>query len=358
MESIRINSITYGETIMAITRRANSKNYYSEFVIGGKKFIKSTKTTNRALASKIDLQYYNDAVEQSKLGGKRISLKDAMDQYKESIRGNEKRKTQIGYLIKWVNANMDTSLPMSKVDTAFLHQFVTKRFALGMKPGTVQHDVLMLSGTIKLMKNLGYEVCTVEMPKIKVKNGRDRILSPDEEIKLLQELLPKHKVQGNTPERIRSQQRLYVLTTMLLDTGCRWSEIAGVKWSNLDFENKTIHVWREKTSTAAVLAMSNRVHDLLQEMEQTCDWVFPNKTNDGPRVYNEGPFKRACERAGLEDFSFHSLRHTRITRLTQAGLSLSQIKAVSGHADLKSLQRYQHLTSNDVVDMVRDILNS
>ena len=42
-----------------------------------KKFIKSTKTKNKALASKIDLKYQEEAVEEMKLGGNRITFREA-----------------------------------------------------------------------------------------------------------------------------------------------------------------------------------------------------------------------------------------------------------------------------------------
>jgi hypothetical protein len=193
---------------MSLTKRANSKNFYSEFTISGKKFIKSTGTTNKALASKIDVKYYQDAIEHSKLSGQSITLKDAMHTYKESLRSNPNRQKAMAYLIGWIETNMNTKLTMDKVNTAFIHKFVDMRFAMGHKPGSVKHDMLIFSGTIKLMKKLGYDVCAVEMPTIKVKNGRDRILTKDEEVRLLKELLP-IKEMGAGPVKLGQQQDLH-----------------------------------------------------------------------------------------------------------------------------------------------------
>ena len=342
---------------MAITKRQNSKNWYSEFVIGSKRYIKSTGTTNKTLASKIDLQYYNEAVEHSKLGGQNISLKDAMEKYKDSFKGVTRRKLSIGYLIDWINNNMDTSLPMTKINTRFIHDLFDKRSELGMKPSTVKHNLIMLSGVIKLMKKLGYDVCTVEMPSITVKNEKIRVLSQDEEARLLEELLPVRK-QGCGPDKMRRQQELYTLAVMLLDTGCRWSEIAEIKWNQIDLNKKILNIWRPKTSTAAMLPMSDRVWELLICKEQITEWIFPNQTGDGPKGYNSQPFNKACIRAGITDFSFHSFRHSRITRCLISGMSIAQVQAVSGHSDLNSLQRYNHITSEDVLDQFRELLNN
>ncbi|WP_442498785.1 tyrosine-type recombinase/integrase [Methylobacter sp. sgz302048] len=340
-----------------ITKRPNSQYFYSEFVLNGKRFVKSTKTKNRTLAAKIDRQYYDEAVEQSKLGGKSISLKDALELFKQSKRDNEKYQREIGFVVDWINQNMNSSLPMSKIDNAFLHSFVEKRFARGLKPATVKKNLLILTGTIKLMRKLGYDICQVESPTIKVKNVKTRVLTKEEEERLLKELRPDENFRGG-PSHRKNRETLYVFTVVLIDTACRWCEIANLKWEQINFEKRTITVWRSKTSTAGVLPMSKRVYELLVNRGKTSEWVFPNKTGEAPRGYSSTAWKKACERAGIDGVTFHTTRHSQLTRLTQAGLSLAQIKAISGHADLQSLQRYQHLTTHDVMDKVRDILDS
>ena len=57
---------------MAITRRANSKYYYSEFVVGGKKYIKSTHMTDKTKAAKLDKQFHDEAIENMFTGDKDI----------------------------------------------------------------------------------------------------------------------------------------------------------------------------------------------------------------------------------------------------------------------------------------------
>lgn len=56
----------------------------------------------------------------------------------------------------------------------------------------------------------------------------------------------------------------------------------------------------------------------------------------------DSAFRRAIDRAGLshKGFSTHSFRRTVITRLSEAGIDLRTIQAITGHQDLKSLQRY------------------
>lgn len=54
---------------------------------------------------------------------------------------------------------------------------------------------------------------------------------------------------------------------------------------------------------------------------------------------------RSRARRGLlpvENFTFHGLRHTALTRLGQAGATTAELKAYAGHSDSKSVEVYQH----------------
>lgn len=47
-------------------------------------------------------------------------------------------------------------------------------------------------------------------------------------------------------------------------------------------------------------------------------------------------------RPPLENFTFHGLRHTALTRLGQQGATLAELKAYAGHSDVKAVEIYQH----------------
>jgi site-specific recombinase XerD len=54
-------------------------------------------------------------------------------------------------------------------------------------------------------------------------------------------------------------------------------------------------------------------------------------------------FIRACRTAGVEDFSFHDLRHTYAPHLRMKGADLDDIRRLLGHSDLRMTIRYAHL---------------
>lgn len=63
--------------------------------------------------------------------------------------------------------------------------------------------------------------------------------------------------------------------------------------------------------------------------------------------------RRAREVVGLDDdVRFHQLRHSRITEVARMGLNQLQIMMVSGHRDIRGVQRYAHLNVRDVVNLI------
>ena len=60
-------------------------------------------------------------------------------------------------------------------------------------------------------------------------------------------------------------------------------------------------------------------------------------------------FEHLRVRAQMNDFRFHDLRHEGISRLFEKGLNIAEVSAISGHKELRMLQRYTHLRAVDLV---------
>lgn len=60
-------------------------------------------------------------------------------------------------------------------------------------------------------------------------------------------------------------------------------------------------------------------------------------------------FERACGRAGIEDYTWHDLRHEALSRLAERGdFTVLELAAVSGHKTLQMLKRYTHLQAENL----------
>ena len=53
-------------------------------------------------------------------------------------------------------------------------------------------------------------------------------------------------------------------------------------------------------------------------------------------------------RAGVKDLRFHDLRHEATSRFFEKGLIVMEVAAITGHKDLRMLQRYTHLRAEDL----------
>lgn len=55
-------------------------------------------------------------------------------------------------------------------------------------------------------------------------------------------------------------------------------------------------------------------------------------------------FNSAVKRAGIQDFTFHDLRHTFASRLVMRGVNLTTVKELMVHKHINMTLRYAHLS--------------
>jgi integrase len=63
-------------------------------------------------------------------------------------------------------------------------------------------------------------------------------------------------------------------------------------------------------------------------------------------------FKPACKRAGIEDFTFHDLRHTAINNWQLQGHDYFRIMAASGHKTMTVFKRYNTVSKEELKALV------
>ena len=80
-------------------------------------------------------------------------------------------------------------------------------------------------------------------------------------------------------------------------------------------------------------------------------WLFPSKRSASTHVMNiEKAFRRVVARAGLnpKEIVRHTLRHTAIMHLVQAGVDLPTVQRISGHKSLQMVVRYSHQNGSHI----------
>ncbi|MFM0134897.1 tyrosine-type recombinase/integrase [Caballeronia grimmiae] len=204
-------------------------------------------------------------------------------------------------------------------------------------PATVIRELAYLSAIINHARrewdiNVLNPVTLVRKPPSP--QGRDRVLSADEEARLLAELVPTGRI----------NVWLLPATVLSLETGMRRGELVELRWSNVNLEGQTAYLPTTKNGTARTVPLSTKAVATLAALPRSIDGkVFPVKGNT-----LHAAFSKACKRAGIKDLHWHDLRHTAITRLAQKLPNVIELAAVSGHRSLPMLKRYYHPSPTDL----------
>ena len=181
--------------------------------------------------------------------------------------------------------------------------------------------------------------------------------------------------------------------------GLRRSEVLGIRWSAIDFENKTITISHKvvtvtdenensKTKTKTItkrktknkssyrtLPLFKEIEELLlytRKMQEYYMSIFKESYNKQYKDfvcvdemgnlrkpdYVSHKFKEILKKNGLRKIRFHDLRHSCATLLLKKGLSLREIQDWLGHSSSKTTDRYAHLDSSTKIKSATAIENA
>ena len=174
----------------------------------------------------------------------------------------------------------------------------------------------------------------------------------------------------------------------VLQTGLRTGELIGLKWSDIDFENRTMKIertmeyrykvgeWRigppKSQSGYRTIPLTDEAIRILenQKLKNKSLKLVPMEWKDivflcrkGTPVknstYDTGLFKY-CDRVGIPRFSMHVLRHTFATRCIEGGMKPKTLQRILGHSNIGiTMNLYVHITEDEKqreIDLVADAL--
>jgi integrase len=143
------------------------------------------------------------------------------------------------------------------------------------------------------------------------------------------------------------------LIAFLLETAARRSEALALKRCDLDYKDETAFFPDTKNSMSRTVPVQRFTMDLLKLLPQSGERIFPLTKDEF-----KGAWERIAERAGLrerdrsnkqkclKDFKPHDLRHEGLSRISEIEharnprFNVYALKAISGHLDIASLDRY------------------
>lgn len=207
--------------------------------------------------------------------------------------------------------------------------------------------------------------------------------APSEKKEALTIDLQKKFLEGAAGQSYENQYRF------ILQTGLRTGELVGLKWDDIDFENRTLTVsrtmefrykvgeWRvgppkSKSGYRTIPLTDEAIRILKAQKEKNnkikviamewADQVFLCRKGEPVKnsTYDTALFK-ICDKVGIKRFSMHVLRHTFATRCIEAGMMPKTLQKILGHSNIGiTMNLYVHITEDEKhkeIDLVADALN-
>jgi integrase len=352
---------------MAYIRKLPTGRYQAHIKRNGriiKRRTFGTKRLARAWANEIESNH--ELIRAYQSGHAALKFTDLVDQWRSQYAGKDRTLPQ--RMKRWDKWLGDTLLMDIDSDTVKirLEQYAagTVRRHVGQgnvratgKPRSVATVNRMRSALASVIKyatahGIPHQDPVKGIPKLSEKNKRERFLGDqyhprDEQLRLVRAC------------KASSWDRLYLFVLMALGTGARASELLGLTWADINFDNGTAYLPDTKNGTSRNLVL---VDDVLVELRLFRGLgkalVFPGKGRSGkPRVYH-GPWQRALKQAGIEGLRFHDLRHTTASWFVMSGKTLFETAQMLGHKSVATTERYAHLKTEHLRNLASDVMRT
>lgn len=184
------------------------------------------------------------------------------------------------------------------------------------------------------------------------------------------EVIPRVRLYPERRRRVRwltpgQAERLMVeLPTHLADmaeftlaTGLRQSNVSYLRWNQVDLSREIawVHADESKSRRAIAVPLNHNAMEVLGRRRGIHpQYVFTYQGKPVARTSTRA-WKAALERAGIEDFRWHDLRHTWASWHVQHGTSLQELMELGGWSSMEMVLRYAHLAGDHLKAAARRI---
>jgi integrase len=229
------------------------------------------------------------------------------------------------------------NFPLDKITPSDLERYKKYRLDEKAATGTINRELAVLSHLLnKAIEWKWLEKKPAIIKRFKEDQGRIVYLTVEQINRLL--------------EAARQDQsaQIYPFIAIGLETAMRRTEILSIKITDIDLNRRMIYIPKAKAGVREQ-PITTQLADYLSRYLQAATpdqiWLFPAKrASSGHTVNIEKAFRRVVKSANLDvqQVVRHTLRHTAITHLVQAGVDLPTVKRISGHKTLQMVERYSH----------------
>jgi integrase len=321
-----------------IKQRGKKGIWWIELRIQGKRVRVSSETTVKADALRIEAEYIAGvrlpAFLEVKVAG--CTLERAHTEAMREHWADQKSAYTHDLNGRLVMAILGPDTDVKAIDEDKVRWLVSVLKSKNNSNGTINRKLAYLSKLLGLCRQWKYIKHVPYIPHMRESQGRIRILTEVEEAKVLGWFVGK----GLT--------EMAALTQVLLDTGCRLSEVLNLAPSSVNHQDGLIHIWENKADHPRSVPMLPRTHTLL---EGFTGWKVSK--DQAEKLWQH--MRRSIGLEADEQFVMHALRHTCCTRLLRAGVSLPVVQVWMGHKVVTTTMKYAHLADSDLMEAMQRV---
>jgi len=317
------------------------ESWYIDFYYEGKRYTEKVGKVAKSVAEeKLDIKRSEVIRGEWKPKKVHVSFDKFKQEYLELTRGDKKPKSSLRdeCSLKHLSKTFDGKL-LSEINPLLIEKYKKTRKEEGAGPATINRELGCLRHMFNMAiawgktQNYPFGFGKNKVKFLKEPRGKDRILSEDEEIRLMEAVRLTTK-----------SQHLEPIIITALNTGMRKGEILNLKWSNVDFKTGYILVEETKNGEIRRIPMNQKLTATLESGKKTSKGEYVFSDNGKPYGDVKTGWWSALKKAKIEGFRFHDLRHTFGSRLGMAGVDIRTIQELMGHKDIKMTMRYSHPT--------------
>lgn len=342
--------------------------------------VKGNKKKAETRLEEIKKDFQKD-INSDNLENEEILFIDYMKAWLKRIKANVEETTYNGYR-GVINGRLadyfkDKKITLQNIKSKHIQDFYQYLLDDGLSGNTVKHY------HANIRKALQYAMKT----DVILSNPADKVDLPK-----IQEYNPKFYTSDEVKILLNSVQGTKLEIPVMIDCfyGFRRSEVIGLKWSAIDFENKTITINHIITQSNGKLIIKDRTKtksskrtlplepivesfliDLKEKQKRNQD-LFGNSYNKefleyicvddiGNIIrpdYVTETFLKLLKKKKLKQIRFHDLRHTCASILLKNGANMKEIQAWLGHSNYNTTANlYAHLDTSSMDNTARVITN-
>jgi len=262
-------------------------------------------------------------------------LRSLIIRYSKDISPLKKSHASEAIRLRVLLQNPIADYPISQITPTVIAEYRDTRLNQ-VSPSTCLRDLVLLSHIFSVsMREWGYPFSSNPVTQIRKPKGskaRTRRLETDEEKALITAL-----GQSDNPWA-------KPLVVVALETAMRRGELHSLKWEHVHLHQSYVHLPDTKNGSSRDAPLSQLARETLSQLPRDISgMVFPIHFEALKSLW-----QRICKKLELKDLRFHDLRHEATSRFFEKGLNVMEAAAITGHKDLKMLQRYTHLKASDL----------